>query len=227
MKTVLHRPRPDVQAMTPRRLSLLLTGGALAGPQFLGRVLRSGRVPRRLLVHRSSAQRAQQWRLRLDPDRELCCRRGDVRRSRRRRPSHPGWSWFGVGAAPADGLRRRARRRWHLPHGSRVRVPARNACGHAQRDQLARRGAWPRLLRRLRRARGRVLRVRPSLQRPGPAGVALVLDRGRTGEPRPRRRAECRRPRRALPATLARGHRRLRMEFERHQRHALTGRSRP
>ena len=35
MKTVLDRPRPDAQAMTPRRLSVLLTSGALAGPLFL------------------------------------------------------------------------------------------------------------------------------------------------------------------------------------------------
>jgi hypothetical protein len=33
MKAVLDRPRPDAQAMTPRRLSLLLTG-ALPGPLF-------------------------------------------------------------------------------------------------------------------------------------------------------------------------------------------------
>lgn len=42
MKTVLDRPRPDAQAMTPRRLSLLLTGGALAGPLFLVASLAQG-----------------------------------------------------------------------------------------------------------------------------------------------------------------------------------------
>ena len=35
MKTVLDRPRPGALPMTPRRLSLSLTGGALAGPLFL------------------------------------------------------------------------------------------------------------------------------------------------------------------------------------------------
>lgn len=35
MKPVLDRPRPGTHAMTPRRLSSLLTGGALAGPMFL------------------------------------------------------------------------------------------------------------------------------------------------------------------------------------------------
>ena len=42
MKTVLDRPRPDAQATTPRRLALLLTGGAVAGPLFLVASLAQG-----------------------------------------------------------------------------------------------------------------------------------------------------------------------------------------
>ena len=41
MKTVLDRPRPD-HAMTPRRSSLLLTGGVLAGPLFLAASVTQG-----------------------------------------------------------------------------------------------------------------------------------------------------------------------------------------